>query len=87
MRMLERYIAMPTGRRQMRLLSLLALLTSPIGACSQPEEVATDVSACAAKLYASYNPKNIDQCIAVCMTCSKGTKVTCSTSCNLKGAR
>lgn len=68
-------------------LALRALLTSPISAYSQAEDVATDVHAYAARLYASYNPKNIDQCVAVCVACSKGTKVTCSTSCALRGAR
>ncbi len=43
--------------------------------------------ACAAKLYSPYDPKNLEQCMAVCMTCSGGVKTTCSTSCTLKGAR
>ena len=43
--------------------------------------------ACAAKLYSPYDPKNLEQCMAVCMTCSAGVKTTCSTSCTLKGAR
>lgn len=43
--------------------------------------------ACAAKLYSPYDPKKLDQCMAVCMACSAGVKTTCSTSCTLKGAR
>jgi hypothetical protein len=43
--------------------------------------------ACAAKLYSTYDPKNLEQCMAVCMTCNAGVKTTCSTSCTLKGAR
>jgi hypothetical protein len=42
---------------------------------------------CAAKLYSPYDPGNLEQCMAVCMTCSGGVKTTCSTSCTLKGAR
>lgn len=43
--------------------------------------------ACASKLYSPYDPKNLEQCMAVCMACSAGVKTTCSTSCTLKGAR
>lgn len=43
--------------------------------------------ACAAKLYSSYDPRNFDQCLAVCMACNAGVKTTCSTSCKLRGAR
>jgi len=43
--------------------------------------------ACATKLYSAYDPKNLEQCMAVCMACSNGVKTTCSTSCMLKGAR
>lgn len=43
--------------------------------------------ACAAKLYSPYDPGNLQQCMAVCMTCNGGVKTTCSTACTLKGAR
>lgn len=43
--------------------------------------------ACATKLYSSYDPKNFDQCVAVCIACNAGVKTTCSTSCKLRGAR
>jgi len=43
--------------------------------------------ACATKLYSTYDPKNLEQCVAVCMACSNGVRTTCSTSCTLKGAR
>lgn len=43
--------------------------------------------ACAAKLYSPYDPGNLEQCMAVCRTCSGGVKTTCSTACTLKGAR
>lgn len=48
----------------------------------------TQVSmACVGKLYSSYDPKNFDQCVAVCMACNAGVRTTCSTSCRLRGAR
>nr|WP_210311897.1 hypothetical protein [Afipia massiliensis] len=43
--------------------------------------------ACATKLYSTYDPKNLEQCMAVCVACSAGVKTTCSTSCKLRGAR
>jgi len=43
--------------------------------------------ACAGKLYSSYDPKNFDQCVGVCMACNAGVRTTCSTSCRLRGAR
>lgn len=43
--------------------------------------------ACRARLYSPYDPKNLEQCMTVCMVCSAGVKTTCSTSCMLKGAR
>lgn len=46
-----------------------------------------ETQACAARLYSTYNPKNLDQCIAVCQSCGSGVKTTCATSCSLKGAR
>lgn len=43
--------------------------------------------ACIAKFYSPYNPKSLEQCMAVCLNCSGGVKTTCSTACTLKGAR
>jgi hypothetical protein len=43
--------------------------------------------ACATKLYSTYDPANLEQCVAVCLACSAGVKTTCSTSCKLRGAR
>ncbi len=42
---------------------------------------------CAADLYSGFNPRAMDQCMAVCLKCDRGTTTTCSTSCTLKGAR
>lgn len=46
-----------------------------------------ETQACATKLYSPYNPKNFEQCMAVCQTCGSGVKTTCATSCTMKGAR
>lgn len=51
------------------------------------DEPAQVSMACALKLYSTYNPKNFDQCVAVCMACNAGVKTTCSTSCRLRGAQ
>jgi ferritin-like protein len=55
----------------------------------QPEnnDVTGSVDACARNLYTPYNPKDMKQCVAVCIACERGVVTTCSTSCTLKGAR
>jgi hypothetical protein len=45
------------------------------------------VSSCVKNLYPAYNPKSLDQCVAVCQKCDRGVVTTCNTSCSLKGAR
>jgi hypothetical protein len=58
-----------------------------IASCSPDGDVTGPTNSCAAKLYPSYNPKVLEQCIGVCTKCELGTMTTCSTSCTLKGAR
>jgi hypothetical protein len=53
--------------------------------CSE-EDVTGSANKCATDLYPAYNPKALNQCVEVCVKCSHGTVVTCSTSCTLKGA-
>jgi hypothetical protein len=66
----------------------IASLASLLCACSQAaEEITPEVMVCATKLYPKYNPKDLSQCTAVCVACLKGVVTTCSTSCNLRGAR
>jgi hypothetical protein len=55
--------------------------------CSPDGEQARSANSCAADLYRAYNPMVLDQCVAVCARCERGTVTTCSTSCTLKGAR
>jgi hypothetical protein len=56
--------------------------------CSPGEDVTGSIhDKCATELYSRFNPKAMDQCMAVCLKCDRGTITTCSTSCTLKGAR
>jgi len=55
--------------------------------CSPDGDVTGSTNKCATDLYPSYNPKVLDQCMAVCIKCERGVVTTCATSCNLKGAR
>lgn len=59
-----------------------------VSACNPDEEVTGSIHhKCATGLYGSYNPKALDECMAVCIQCDHGTRATCSMSCTLKGAR
>jgi hypothetical protein len=65
------------------------ILSAAILAACKPEsnDVTGSVDTCAQKLYTPYNPKDMKQCVAVCIACERGVTTTCSTSCTLKGAR
>jgi hypothetical protein len=65
---------------------LLAAGLMPAACSPEPDGVAS-TNSCALKLYSSYNPKALDQCIDACIKCENGTMTTYSTSCTLKGAR
>ena len=58
------------------------------GGCSQSQDNETSAAtvACANRLYTPYNPKDMKQCVDVCMRCERGVTTTCSTACTLKGA-
>lgn len=58
-----------------------------LATCSPEPDGGASTNSCALKLYPSYNPKALDQCIDACIKCENGTMTTCSTSCTLKGAR
>ncbi len=71
----------------MRLALAAVFVISLATASCLPEAEAPDTTrACAAKLYSPYDPKNLDQCVNICVACGNGAKTTCSTSCTLKGA-
>jgi hypothetical protein len=66
--------------------AVLIVTASIVVACSPDGDVTGSTNKCATDVYPSYNPKVLDQCIAVCIKCDHGVVTTCSTSCNLKGA-
>jgi hypothetical protein len=73
----------------MRVIIAIVLSAAALASCT-PEssnDVTGSVGNCARKLYSAYNPKDIKQCIAVCITCERGVMTTCSTACTLRGAR
>jgi len=62
------------------------MLALACGACNGEEDVTGTTSRCANELFKSYNPKVLEQCVAACKQCGRGTTITCTTSCTLKGA-
>lgn len=67
----------------------VAALVALVAAC-KPEgqgDITGSTDKCITELYPSYDPKALDQCVAVCRRCQHGSNATCSTSCTLKGAR
>jgi hypothetical protein len=70
------------------LAALLALaLACTVASCRADEETTGAVDKCATDLFLQYNARSLDQCVAVCKICYRGTTTTCTTSCTLKGAR
>ena len=69
------------GRIAILIIALLVASFSP------DAEMKGSANKCATDLYRSYNPKALDQCVAVCIKCDRGTQTACSTSCTLRGAR
>jgi PBP1b-binding outer membrane lipoprotein LpoB len=71
----------------MRTLSLLVLVATLLAGCSNEPEYSDQQRTCIAKLYSSFDAKQMSQCVNVCKSCMGGSMVTCTTSCNLKAAR
>jgi hypothetical protein len=71
----------------MRAIIAIVLAAAVLAAC-KPEnnDVTGSIDSCAQKLYSPFNPKDMKQCVAVCIACERGVMTTCSTSCTLKGA-
>ena len=72
----------------MRAIIAIVLAAAVLAAC-KPEtnsDVTGSTDSCARNLYSPYNPKDMKQCVAVCIACERGVTTTCSTSCTLKGA-
>ena len=70
----------------MRAIIAIVLAAAVLAACKPDTEVTGSIDSCARNLYSPYNPKDIKQCVAVCIACERGVTTTCSTSCTLKGA-
>ncbi|ULK98148.1 hypothetical protein [Bradyrhizobium sp. I71] len=71
----------------MRLVAVIifALMTA---ACDQERDITGSTTpSCPIRNYSSYNPRDMNQCVNACRSCDRGTTVTCTTSCTLKGAR
>lgn len=56
-------------------------------ACGPEQDVTGSTATCPARSYSTFDPKDINQCVNACKSCDRGTTVTCTTSCTLKGAR
>ena len=69
------------------MLVLLGLLCGVGGCNNDTSETNPEGMKCARQRYADYNPKNMKQCVDVCITCERGSMTTCSTSCTMKGAK
>lgn len=65
------------------ILALALLLTG----CFEKDDTTGSINTCAANLYSNYSPKDLHQCVDVCVKCDHGVVTTCSTSCTLRGAR
>ena len=67
--------------------AVLIAIAFTLSGCWSDPEVTGSTTGCATDLYPRYNPKNMSQCVDVCIKCDRGVVTTCSTSCTLKGAR
>ena len=73
----------------MRVIIAIVLSAAALAACTaeSSNDVTGSIENCARKLYSQYNPKDIKQCVAVCIACERGVVTTCSTACTLRGAQ
>ena len=70
----------------MRAIFAIAVAAIALTGCMPDSDVTGSIGNCANKLYTPYNPKDMKQCVAVCIACERGVVTTCTTSCMLKGA-
>ena len=72
----------------MRSFIAIILAAAALAGCTPDNnDITGAIDSCARKLYSVYNPKDLKQCISVCISCQRGVMTTCSTSCTLKGAQ
>jgi hypothetical protein len=79
-----------TGKPKLRpchLAVALGILCGLAGCNNEASSPEAKALQCARQQYADFNPKNMQQCVNVCITCERGSMTTCSTSCTLKGAK
>ena len=70
----------------MRGIIAIVLCAAMLAACTPDNDVTGSIGSCARNLYSPYNPKDMKQCVGVCLGCDRGVTTTCTTSCMLKGA-
>jgi hypothetical protein len=79
-----------SGHRKLRPWKLavsLGILCGLAGCWNDASDPDAKSLQCARKQYADFNPKNMKQCVDVCIACERGSVTTCSTSCTIKGAK
>jgi hypothetical protein len=70
----------------MRAIIAIVLSAAALAACTPDNDVTGSIGSCVRKLYSSYDPKDMKQCVGACLQCDRGVTTTCTTSCTLKGA-
>ena len=75
-----------SGAMNMRAMIAIMLSAATLAACTPDNDVTGSIGTCVRKLYSSFNPKDMKQCVGACIACERGVTTTCSTSCTLKGA-
>ena len=65
---------------------IVCLIALTISGCRNEESDGPTI-ACANRLYSSFDRRNMQQCVEVCVKCNHGSMTTCSTSCTLNGAK
>jgi hypothetical protein len=77
-----------SGKRRLPLLlASLSVACALAGCNNEASDPSSKAMQCAKQHYADFNPKNMQQCVDVCISCERGSMTTCSTSCTMKGAK
>ncbi len=73
----------------MRAIIAIVLCAAALAGCKpdNANDITGSIDTCVGKLYTPYNPKDLKQCVAVCIACERGVVTTCTTSCTLRGAQ
>ncbi len=79
-----------SGNRKLRSWQLavsLGILCGLTGCWNDASDPDSKRAQCAKRQYVNFDPKNMKQCVDVCIACEHGNITTCSTSCTIKGAK